>query len=146
MKIFWSDSRKTMAVEQFSSRFAPSRRCEQQIRESLSGGSPFKLDVPLIGWSPYLKSFPSFHATIPRCREERHRSKRGARPCRHCGSDKHWDYECQYARKEAKNIRADLALAPEEYVRSQEEYDSLCYDTDSSDDEDPRERRGGKTH
>jgi hypothetical protein len=33
--------------------------------------------------------------------------EKGARPCRHCGSGNHWDYECKYTKREA---RANLAL------------------------------------
>src|ERR1700761_2579278 len=44
---------------------------------------------------------------------------KGARDCRYCGSSKHWDKECKYARKEAKvNF---ITQVPED-VKAEEEY------------------------
>lgn len=34
---------------------------------------------------------------------------KGTRPCRHCGSPKHWDLDCKYARREVRGVRAHLA-------------------------------------
>ncbi|CDO77173.1 hypothetical protein BN946_scf184675.g5 [Trametes cinnabarina] len=61
-----------------------------------------------------------------------------ARPCRHCGSGKHWDYSCRYAKKGMRKVRAHLAsgLVEEDELLAQEEYESLYYDvlSDSEDD------------
>ena len=50
---------------------------------------------------------------------------KGARGCRHCGSGKHWDKECKYARKEAKaNFIAHIpedTKAEEEYIQAYED-------------------------
>ncbi|CDO78030.1 hypothetical protein BN946_scf184648.g2 [Trametes cinnabarina] len=62
-----------------------------------------------------------------------------ARPCRHCGSGKHWDPSCKYARKGMKKVRAHLAsgLVEADEIAAQEEYESLYYDvlTDSDSDD-----------
>ncbi|KIO22428.1 hypothetical protein M407DRAFT_62991, partial [Tulasnella calospora MUT 4182] len=48
---------------------------------------------------------------------------KGARPCRHCGSPKHWDNECKYARKGAKHIKANFASPLNEYVEAMSAYE-----------------------
>ncbi|KAF7306872.1 TY3B-TY3B protein [Mycena indigotica] len=52
---------------------------------------------------------------------------KGARPCRHCGSGKHWDNECKHAFRGNKTVRAHLAAATEEELDAQEDYDDLYY-------------------
>ena len=52
----------------------------------------------------------------------------GARPCRHCGSPKHWDYDCPHARKGAKQVKVNFANPDDSYLEAQEAYDALYYD------------------
>jgi hypothetical protein len=57
---------------------------------------------------------------------------KGARPCRNCGSGKHWDRECKHHREGRKMARARLAETSTieeelEQLRDQEEYDDLYY-------------------
>jgi hypothetical protein len=52
---------------------------------------------------------------------------KGARPCRHCGSGKHWDNECKHSFRGNKFARTNLARTSEEDERAQEEYDELYY-------------------
>src|SRR6202030_2287218 len=51
----------------------------------------------------------------------------GARPCRHCGSGKHWDADCKYARKGNKAARVHAVEVDSEEEEAQAEYDDLYY-------------------
>ncbi|KAF9001109.1 hypothetical protein BDQ17DRAFT_1244769 [Cyathus striatus] len=60
-----------------------------------------------------------------------------ARPCRHCGSRKHWDYDCKYSRKGMKKVRTNMVNSdpnPED-LRALADYEDLYYNL-ISDDED----------
>jgi len=89
-----------------------------------SGGRPYRSNARLAGWSPSLPApkFPRDDSVVSKGKTP---EQKGARPCRHCGSGKHWDYDCPHARKEAKNVRARLATASDDYLRAQEEYENL---------------------
>ncbi|KIM19880.1 hypothetical protein M408DRAFT_34453, partial [Serendipita vermifera MAFF 305830] len=56
-------------------------------------------------------------------------ASKGARPCRHCGSDKHWDNECRHSKKAHKVKRANGNYASQdpEYLKAQDAYDDLYY-------------------
>lgn len=88
--------------------------------------------VKLAGWSKELGP-PKY----PRDDTTRSKGKspedKGARPCRHCGSPKHWDPDCKYARKEIRRVRAHLATASDEFVNAQNEYEELYASDDSED-------------
>lgn len=57
---------------------------------------------------------------------------KGARPCRHCGSGKHWDNECKHSRQGERWIHANLAFHnDEDKSNAQAEYDKLYYASDS---------------
>ncbi|THH19755.1 hypothetical protein EUX98_g8715 [Antrodiella citrinella] len=73
--------------------------------------------VNAIGFSPNLPkpSFPKDDANVSKRTPP---DEKGARPCRHCGSGRHWDNE--YADTE----------------RAQDEYDECYYDLNSDDEED----------
>ena len=77
----------------------------------------------------------------------------GARPCRHCSSPKHWDYDCPHARKGAKQVKVNFANPDDSYLEAQEAYDALYCD-DSEEElqedennalayEDPNENQSG---
>ena len=57
-----------------------------------------------------------------------------ARPCRHCGSSKHWDYDCRHARQGARLVKVNFASPETGYTEAQEAYDALYYE-DSEVDE-----------
>lgn len=61
----------------------------------------------------------------------------GGRPCRHCGSDYHWDNECKYAHKATREARANsiTGVLDSEAELAQQEYDDLYYSM-TSDNED----------
>lgn len=52
---------------------------------------------------------------------------KGARPCRHCGSGKHWDNECKHSFKAAKAARTHRVTASVDEDKAQEDYDELYY-------------------
>ncbi|KAK7444340.1 hypothetical protein VKT23_015352 [Stygiomarasmius scandens] len=52
---------------------------------------------------------------------------KGARPCRHCGSDMHWDNECKHSRR--RTARTRLAETQLEDLQAQDEYDDLYLST-----------------
>src|ERR1700723_4634317 len=54
----------------------------------------------------------------------------GARPCQHCGSGKHWDNECKFARKGEKLVRTNFAAGDVD-SQAQEEYDEIFYGLES---------------
>ncbi|PBK86329.1 hypothetical protein ARMGADRAFT_904975, partial [Armillaria gallica] len=51
--------------------------------------------------------------------------QKGARPCRHCGSDQHWDPECEHHYEDMKSARTNMASIS--FDSSQVEYDDLYY-------------------
>lgn len=52
----------------------------------------------------------------------------GAHPCQHCGSPKHWDYECKHACQGAKRVRANFADPSPDYTEAQDAFDTLYYE------------------
>lgn len=59
---------------------------------------------------------------------------KGARPCRHCGSGKHWDPECRHSRKAQRQARVNKVTIEDEDAL--EAYEDLYYDLLSDDEED----------
>ena len=58
-----------------------------------------KANVNLVGWSKNIET-PLFPKDDSNFSPRKTPDWIGARPCRHCGSGKHWDNECQHSRKE----------------------------------------------
>ena len=56
------------------------------------------------------------------------------RPCRHCGSPKHWDYECKYSRRGERQARVNHVSFSVEEADEQEEYDEYYYGLASEDE------------
>jgi hypothetical protein len=65
---------------------------------------------------------------------------KNARPCRHCGSGKHWDYECKHAIKGNKIARTHLATSTSDDLEAQEEYDNLFYELSEDEEETSRQQ------
>jgi hypothetical protein len=61
--------------------------------------------------------------------------EKGARPCQHCGSRKHWDNECKYVFKSNCSARVNHTSTTEDALQAQRDYDNLYYDLDSSNEE-----------
>ncbi|EDR12628.1 uncharacterized protein LACBIDRAFT_323223 [Laccaria bicolor S238N-H82] len=97
--------------------------------------NPFRnARVNLVGWTKAASNpqFPKDDANVsPRGTPE----EKGARPCRHCGSGKHWDKDCRHARKGEKRARVNAVTTTAEEDRAEEEYDNIYYER-FSDEED----------
>jgi len=61
--------------------------------------------------------------------------EKGAHPCRHCGSGKHWDNECRHSFKGNRAARANLSQISGEETIAQNEYDDLYYSLSNSETE-----------
>ena len=100
--------------------------------------NPFRdTQVNSAGWSKNTLNpqFPKDDSNIsPHSTPE----EKGARPCRHCGSGKHWDKDCKYARKGEKQARVNMVGTTTEDEQAQEEYDNAYYErfSDKEDIED----------
>nr|GAT46647.1 predicted protein [Mycena chlorophos] len=83
--------------------------------------------VNLVGWSANLKApaFPRDDLTVSKKATP---ESKGAHPCRHCGSGKHWDDECKFAYQGKRMARANLVSAMDEDLDAQNEYDDLYYE------------------
>lgn len=51
----------------------------------------------------------------------------GCRPYTHCGSPKHWNYECKHAKQGARRVRPNFVNLLQDYLESQEANDKLYY-------------------
>ncbi|KAG9045109.1 hypothetical protein FS837_007011 [Tulasnella sp. UAMH 9824] len=60
--------------------------------------------------------------------------EKGARPCCHCGSPKHWDNECKYARKGAKRVRTNFASPSDDYLEAMSAYEEAYLDDNSNEE------------
>ncbi|TDL15377.1 hypothetical protein BD410DRAFT_732786, partial [Rickenella mellea] len=89
----------------------------------------------LVGWSP-ASSKPPFPKDDSVVSKGKTPEQANARPCRHCGSGKHWDNDCKYHRKDVKKARTNNVTVETEDVEAQEEYDELYYSLATSDEED----------
>ncbi|KIJ30209.1 hypothetical protein M422DRAFT_101096, partial [Sphaerobolus stellatus SS14] len=97
---------------------------EELVKASTRGKSPCtpNAQAQLIGSNPSLPppQYPQDDSNISKGKTP---EDKGARPCRHCGSSKHWDNDCRHARSGARNARAFLASASEEQLQAQREYE-----------------------
>ena len=64
-------------------------------------------------------------------------ASKGARPCRHCGSDQHWDPECKHSYQSSKRARTHLAgaNAKSDELEALEEYEDMYYNLESDNEE-----------
>lgn len=92
-----------------------------------------------VGWSPNMEKpkFPRDDKTLTKRKLSPEAA--GARPCRHCGSPKHWDFECKYSRQGSKQVRANLAYLSDDELQAQEDYEDLFYASDLDTDSDGQE-------
>ena len=81
----------------------------------------------LVGWSAATANppFPKDDANVS---PKGTPVSKGGRPCRHCGSDNHWDPECKYARKGEKRARVNLATTEQEDDEANNQYKDLYYE------------------
>lgn len=107
------------------------------VHNAASGSIPlpnftWEASTHLVGYSKDLPK-PAF----PRDDSVRSKGKspedKGARPCRYCGSPKHWDNDCKHARKGMKQVRTNLVVTDDDYWGALDEYEEL-YCTSSQDE------------
>lgn len=113
-------------------RFEPAFRDNNPFREPRNQYTPC---ANLVGASKTMSppSFPKDDSNLTK--RSATPEEKGARPCRHCGSGKHWDNECKYAFRGNCSARANLATASEDTVQAQQQYDDLYYGLDSANEE-----------
>jgi hypothetical protein len=87
----------------------------------------------LVGWSRNLEP-PKFPKDDRNVSKKATPESKGARPCRHCGSGKHWDNECKHSFKGNRAARANLASTTNEDHDALEEYNDLYYSLDTDDE------------
>ena len=63
--------------------------------------------------------------------------QKGARPCRHCGSSKHWDFDHPFKGKDDRKARAFLADLDTESLEAYVAYENCFLEPDSDDDTNP---------
>ena len=93
----------------------------------------------MIGWTLSLEppKFPKDDKNIsPRKTPE----SVNARPCRHCGSGKHWDYECKHSRRGERQARTNFVSMSDPEIEALNDYDELYYGMESE-DESPSEQQ-----
>ncbi|KZT20046.1 hypothetical protein NEOLEDRAFT_1028540, partial [Neolentinus lepideus HHB14362 ss-1] len=79
-----------------------------------------------IGWSSNMPAplFPKDDTTISKGRTP---EEVGVCPCRHCSSGKHWDYDCKYSCKGAKQVHVHLAQCSDDELEAMWEYNEAYY-------------------
>ena len=104
-------------------------------REYASVCFPYHMaNVNLVGWSKNIGT-PSFPKDDSNVSPRKTPDSVGARPCRHCGSGKHWDNECQHSRKGEKLARVNCIQLEDNDLKAQEDYDNLFYELESGSEE-----------
>ncbi|KIY52658.1 hypothetical protein FISHEDRAFT_34584 [Fistulina hepatica ATCC 64428] len=93
---------------------------------------PYAARTRLVGAHPDLPSpaFPKDDANITK--RKKTPDEAGARPCRHCGSGKHWDRECKHFLQ--RTARTQLANASSDFLEAQDEYDNAFDDASTEGD------------
>ena len=107
-------------------------------KENPSNRSPYNpfrnVRVHLVGWSKSTSN-PQFPKDDSNVSAHGTPEEKGARPCWHCGSGKHWDRDCRHARKGEKCTRVNMVTTAPEDDQAQEEYNNAYYER-FSDEED----------
>ncbi|KAF6750102.1 hypothetical protein DFP72DRAFT_1072715 [Ephemerocybe angulata] len=97
--------------------------------------NPTPARVNLVGSHDKLKP-PQFPKDDENVSKRGTPESKGGRACRHCGSMKHWDYECKYARRGERQARVNFVEVAEDEAEAQAAYDDLFYGLDSEDEQD----------
>ena len=110
------------------------RPANRNFGSAVPGRNPMNANTNLVGYYPNMEKprWPRDDTVISKGKTP---EDAGARPCRHCGSPKHWDYDCPHARKGAKQVKVNFANPDNDYVEAQEAYDSLYYEDSEEEDE-----------
>jgi len=87
-----------------------------------------------IGFHPSIKpKYPRDDSVVSKGKTP---EQKGARPCRHCGSPKHWDFDCKRPKDNDRKAKTFLASSDESYIEAYAAYEK-CYleDEDSENEE-----------
>jgi len=76
-----------------------------------------------------LPKFPKDNSNVSR--QGKTSEEKGAQPCCHCGSRKHWDNECRHSFKGNRATRMNLSRISSEEIEAQSKYDDLYYSLNS---------------
>ena len=82
----------------------------------------------MIGWTPSLEP-PKFPKDDKNVSLQKTPESVNARPCRHCGLGKHWDYECKHSQKGEKQARINFITLSDPEIEALNSYDNLYYET-----------------
>jgi hypothetical protein len=136
-----SDSRLS-ELEKLVNSLVNQRGYQKPPKRFFKNESSARAQTSLVGFHVSIKSppFPKDDKNVsPNGRTP---ESKGARPCRHCGSGKHWDPECKHAKKGTKKARANHASYSSDYWKTQDAYEDLYYASSTENegkDEDERE-------
>jgi len=92
---------------------------------------PWKAHINMAGWTPSLEcpKFPRDNKNVsPRKTPE----SVNVRPCWHCQSGKHWDYECKHSWKGEKQARANFSTLSDPEIEALSAYNDLYYRLESN--------------
>jgi|SRR6266436_739139 len=84
----------------------------------------------MVGWTPSLEP-PKFLKDNKNVTSWKTPESVNARPCQHCGSVKHWDYECKHSWKGERQARASFITLSDPEIEALNAYDDLYYDLES---------------
>jgi hypothetical protein len=89
---------------------------------------------PQIGYHPSLATFPFKKRDDVVTTKGQTPAEKGARPCRHCGSGRHWDNECPHA-KQAKAVHVHFSTAEADLLQALDEYEDARHAEQVSEEE-----------
>ena len=93
---------------------------------------PWKAHVNMVGWTPCLEppKFPRDNKNISPWKTPK---SINARPCPHCRSEKHWDYECKHSQKGERQAQTNFTTLSDPEIEALSAYDDLYYRLGSED-------------
>lgn len=131
--------------EQYSD-FSRSKPYDRQKSNFYKKSKPTKVNAKLVGWHKSLPS-PKYPPDDSNVSPGTTPEDKGGRGCRHCGSRKHWDNHCKYAREEGRNAKARLATVEDNDNQAEQEYDNLYQESlDNSSAGEPESSEDSENH
>ena len=87
---------------------------------------PQKAHINMVGWTPSLEP-PRFPRDDKNVSPRKTPESVNTRPCWHCRSRKHWDYECQHSRKGERQVWVNFVTLSDLEIDALSAYDDLYY-------------------
>ena len=87
----------------------------------------------MVGWTPSLEP-PKFPKDDKNVSPRKTPESVNTRPCQHCRSGKHWDYECKHSQKGERQARTNFITLSDPEIEALNAYDDLYYDLESKDE------------